>query len=48
MQNDIEFFADTILLMSMIVAGSLLIQIDPLLASLWAVATFIMSWAHNP
>lgn len=47
MQNDIEMFADTILLTCMIMAGSLLIQIDPLLASFWATATFIMTWAHH-
>ena len=47
MQDEIELFADCILLMCMIMAGSLLIQIDPLLASLWAVATFIMSWQHT-
>jgi hypothetical protein len=47
MRHDIELFADTILLTCMIMAGSLLIQIDPLLASLWAVVTFIMSWQHS-
>lgn len=44
MQNEIEIYADFILLMTMLMACSLLIQIDPLLASLWIGATFLHSW----
>lgn len=44
MQTDVELYANSILLMSMVAACSLLTQIDPVLASLWVVVTFLMSW----
>lgn len=44
MQDDIELFADFLLLMTMLMACSLLIQVDPVLASLWIAATFLNSW----
>lgn len=44
MQNDIEIFADFLLLMTMLMTCSLLLQVDPILASLWIGVTFLNSW----
>lgn len=47
MHNDVEIYADFLLLMTMLMACSILIQIDPLLASLWIGATFLNSWHYR-
>lgn len=41
--TDVELFADTLLLMFMMMASILLMHVDPLLPLLWGLVTFVMS-----
>jgi hypothetical protein len=44
--NDIELFADTILLLCMTAVALVLMQVDPLLPVFWTAATMFMTWRH--
>lgn len=47
MQNDIEFFADATLMMLMLYVGAVMVRADPLLPSVWALTTAVMTWRHH-
>lgn len=43
MQDEIELFADTLLMLFMALVSIILMRIDPLLPLLWGCATFFMT-----
>lgn len=47
MKQDIELFADTILMLLMTMVSVLLWRIDPMLPSLWVAATCFMTLQHH-
>lgn len=48
MHNEVEVFADTILMVLITIAAIILMRVDPLLPTMWVAASLLMTQRRSP